>query len=255
MALGVDDMRAGRVVLKATLLTLGTFGFTFCLTLLYLSMRSVMDVGGSCASGGPYQVQTACPEGVAWVTPVSIFVGIASVGIGCLGMFSKGGPRPFAFAWSALFLALGWNFLEYGFDPPGGGTSPSWLVCGVVFVAMGGIPLIGLLSPAGARWSLWGPANDGPSDGPRPYPRTRAGIAQVASTVTGIVTPTPTPTAASAPAPTRASASAPTPGAPGEPDDVVARLERLADLHERGALDDAQFELAKNAILQEGHAG
>ena len=44
MALGVEDMRGGRVVVKATLLTLGTLGFTFCLTLMYLAMRSVMAV-------------------------------------------------------------------------------------------------------------------------------------------------------------------------------------------------------------------
>ena len=41
---------AGRVVVKATLLTVGTLGFTFCLTLMYLSMRSVMDVGNWSAS-------------------------------------------------------------------------------------------------------------------------------------------------------------------------------------------------------------
>jgi hypothetical protein len=38
------------------------------------------------------------------------------------GVFPDGGPRPFVFTWSALFLALGWTFLDYGFDSPGGGT-------------------------------------------------------------------------------------------------------------------------------------
>ena len=131
MALGVEDMRAGRVVLKATLLTIGTLGFTFCLTLLFLSMRSVMDVGGFCASGGPYEIRTACPQNVGWLIPVSIFGALLFVGISVVAAFSQGGPRPYAFAWSALFLALGWNFLQYGFDPPDGGTSASWLVCGV----------------------------------------------------------------------------------------------------------------------------
>jgi hypothetical protein len=158
MALGVDDVRAGRVLLKATLLTVGTLGFTFCLTLLFLSMRAVMDVGGFCAEGGPYEIRTPCPEGVAWIIPVSIFGGILAVGISFLGVFSEGGPRPYVFAWSALFLALGWNFLEYGFDPPGGGTSASWLVCGVVFVIMGGVPLALLARKSAARWTLWGPS-------------------------------------------------------------------------------------------------
>ena len=150
-------MRTGRVVLKTTLLTVGTLGFTVCLTLMYLAMRSVMDVGGSCASGGPYSISTPCPQGVAWVMPLAIFGGLISVGIGFLGVFEQGGPRPYAFAWSALFLALGWNFLDYGINPPGGGTSASWLVCGVIFFVMGGVPLVFLLSKSGARWAFWGP--------------------------------------------------------------------------------------------------
>ena len=33
--------------------------------------------------------------------------------------------------------------------------------------------------------------------------------------------------------------------------DVVARLERLAELHDRGALDDQEYEIAKNAVLHD----
>jgi hypothetical protein len=107
MALGVDNMRPGRVVFKVTMLTVGTLGFVFCLTLLYEAMREVMDVGGACASGGAYQIRQQCPQGVAWVTPLSIFGMLAFTGISFVGVFSKGGPRPYAFAWSALFLAPG----------------------------------------------------------------------------------------------------------------------------------------------------
>ena len=45
-------------------------------------------------------------------------------------------------AWPGLFLSLGWNFLEFSFAPPGGGFAWGWLVCGVVFVLMGGLPLL-----------------------------------------------------------------------------------------------------------------
>jgi hypothetical protein len=151
MALGVGNVRASRVLVKAAMLTVGTLGFVFCLTLLYQSMRAVMDVGGACASGGAYEIRTPCPEGVAWVAPVSIFGMLFFAAIGFLGVFSEGGPRPYVFAWSALFLALGWNFLEYGFDPPGGGSSAGWLVCGFVFVAMGGAPLFLLFGKGAAR--------------------------------------------------------------------------------------------------------
>ena len=101
MALGVEGMRAGKVVRKAIFLTLGTAIFIFCLTLLYSSMRAVMDVGGACASGGAYEIRQACPKGVGWVVPISIF-GMFFAGIFTfLGVFDEGGPKPFVFAFKA----------------------------------------------------------------------------------------------------------------------------------------------------------
>jgi hypothetical protein len=229
MALGVDGMRTSRVVRKVIFLTLGTASFVVCLTLLYESMRSVMEVGGSCASGGPYAISRPCPKGVGWVIPVSIF-GMCFAGVfTLLGVFDEGGPRPYVFAWSALFLTLGWNFLDFGFDAPGGGTSAGWLVCGFVFVVMGGAPLLFLLSPRAARWSLWGPSTQRPDDHLHPY--------------------TPPPRRAPAPLPS-APVRAPT-AAPPQHGDVVTRLQTLADLRERGMLDDDEYEHAKDAVLRE----
>jgi hypothetical protein len=238
MALGVDNLGARRVVTKTILLTVGTLGFVFCLTLLYRSMGAVMDVGGSCASGGPYAISRPCPDGVAWVVPVSIFGMIISVGISLLGSFSEGGPRPNAFAWSALFLALGWNFLHYGFDPPGGGTSAGWLVCGFVFVAMGGVPLVLLLWKTAARRALWGPIEEKA----RP-PAPRRAYVPATSAAGGLVLAPPVPAVAAAPATTTPP---PTPAGP----DVVDRLERLADLRERGLLDEQEYERVKAKILR-----
>jgi hypothetical protein len=244
MALGVEDMRAGRVVLKATLLTVGTLGFTFCLTLLFQSMRSVMDVGGFCASGGPYEIRTECPQNVGWIIPVSIFGALLFVGISVVAAFSQGGPRPYAFAWSALFLALGWNFLEYGFDPPDGGTSASWLVCGVIFVIMGGVPLALLFWKSAARWSLWGPRDEPPLREPDWSHLTPAsGGGSMQSAAGRLVPPRPP---APAPVPTATTVDDAQPSG-----DKVARLERLAELHDRGALDEKEYEIAKNAILHD----
>ena len=46
--------------------------------------------------------------------------------------------------WAALFGALGFNFLQLGFDPPesmSSGGATGWIVCGVVFwlMALGGL--------------------------------------------------------------------------------------------------------------------
>ncbi len=257
MALGVDGMRASKVAWKAICLTLGTAIFIFCLTLLYESMRAVMDVGGACASGGAYEIRQACPKGVGWVMPVAIF-GMCFAGIFTfLGVFPGGGPRPYVFSWSALFLALGWNFLDYGFNPPGGGGSVAgWWVCGIIFVVMGGAPLLFLLSPRAARWALWGPNSQRADDHLHPYRpppvRTPKPEAPVASTVHASAPyARPVPTLVPEPAP-------PSPTSPStyEPPEtsragLVDRLATLADLRERGMLDDDEYERAKHAVLGE----
>ncbi len=39
-------------------------GVSAGLTWMFLGMRSVMQIGGSCGSGGPYEIATPCPEGI-----------------------------------------------------------------------------------------------------------------------------------------------------------------------------------------------
>ena len=43
----------------------GVAGIAAGITLLFLGMRAVMDVGGMCAEGGPYVIEQHCPEGAA----------------------------------------------------------------------------------------------------------------------------------------------------------------------------------------------
>lgn len=124
------------------------FGFAFCLALLWLGMRGVMDLGGFVASGGPYAVAHPAPSFV-WIMPVSIWSGLLFLFLNSVAGRRVGGLRLLWVAWPALFLSLGWNFLEYAFRPPGGaGLAWGWLVCGVLFVLMGGIPLQFVIPPA-----------------------------------------------------------------------------------------------------------
>jgi hypothetical protein len=187
---------------------------------------------------------------------VGIFGMFIGTGISFLGVFPQGGPRPYVFGWSALFLALGWNFLDYGFDAPGGGTAAGWLVCGFVFVAMGVVPLLFLLSPRAARWSLWGPNRERADDHLHPYkpPPVRN---KNASTTSSAPYARPTPAAAPVwspiPVPTPAPAPAPEPEPPPQSEpggDVVEQLATLADLRQRGMLDDDEYERAKAAVLK-----
>jgi len=131
--------------LDVVLYAVGVAGLAMCLTFVFLAMRAVMDVGGFCAEGGPYVIETHCPDGVPLVLIGGIF-----------GLFGFGGlmawkgsmiGEPYGalvlLAWPALFLSLGWNFLEYALTPLAGqGIVWGWLIPGVLFVLMGGLPLL-----------------------------------------------------------------------------------------------------------------
>ena len=239
-------------------------GLAACITLLFLGMRAVMDIGGACASGGPFVPVQPCPDGVP-----------ALMTIGVLGLFAFGGVGLWAgakvggawaalplLAWPGLFLSLGWNFLEYGIAPPGGEPGPAvgWLVCGVVFVLMGGVPLwiaIGARNElrggsGGAVASRYGmPTFSSRAGSIRAPGQSSSASSQVTITDRMDDTAGPEPTATADPtAVGRAAAAAPgpTPHAPGDPD-FVAALERIADLRRRGDLTSDEFEAAKRRLL------
>jgi hypothetical protein len=128
----------------SALYLLGTAGLSFSIAVLWLGMRAVMGVGGFCAEGGPYVIETHCPPGVELMF-LAFPLGFASAGVMAWKGMALGGSLASLplLAWPALFLSLGWNFLEFGFAPPaGGGIALGWLVPGVIFVVMGGGPLL-----------------------------------------------------------------------------------------------------------------
>lgn len=125
------------------------FGVAFAVAMLYQGMRPIMRLGGMVASGGPYAIVHPAPSWV-WIMPVSVLFGLACLFV---HLFSgdPGKVSLMPLAWPGLFLSLGWNFLEFAFAPPGGGLAWGWLVCGVLFVLMGGVPLLLFLLARRAR--------------------------------------------------------------------------------------------------------
>jgi hypothetical protein len=206
-------------------------GLAFCITLLWFGMRAVLDLAGSCASGGPYEISVQCPDAVIASTPLSIFGGIAALFLMLRGGAGLGGSWiSLAFlAWPALFLSLGWNFLQYGFFPPHGDWVWSWIVCGVLFVVIGGVPLVVAIVAF----------RDGPHGDGRSYAAGR------------IVVRSRSPSAS---APSFAASSS-GPPVTGSTDPLVDRLERLAELRRTGDLTRSEFEAAKAATLAELSGG
>lgn len=194
------------------------------ISLLFLGSRAVMDIGGSCAEGGPYVSANPCPDGV----PLAVFGGVWGwvifTAIYAGQTLSRHIPGFLALAWPALFLSLGWNFLESGLNQPGPGQGVEYgfLVCAVLFALMGGVPLLLFLREIVANLLPFG--HPPPS---RPAPAGRAGAA-MASVMPGVRRPR---AASDGPvAPAYAHPSPPPPAAP-----PVSPLPALAALAARVA--------------------
>lgn len=113
--------------------------FAFCFTLLAIGSSIVMGLGGFCASGGPYVIETECPDTVAWAVPVSITGGLIAVGIGLLVARGFGVPVV-SWAWPVLFIGLGLVFLGSGLALGIEGIVFDLLA--LMFVVMGAVPVV-----------------------------------------------------------------------------------------------------------------
>ena len=142
------------VALAAELFT--AFLMWFCVTILWFGMRGVMELGGFVATGGPYAIAHPAPDWV-WVVPVSIVTMMICVFANAAAASMLGQDSLMVVLWSVVFLSLGWNFLEFGFQPPVGQQGAiAWIICGVTFMIMGGAGVlmmfnVGLRNPAAWR--------------------------------------------------------------------------------------------------------
>jgi hypothetical protein len=219
------------------LLALGAAGTALCITLMYQGMRAVMDIGGACADGGPFVPVQPCPDGVAISIVFSSFGLFLFGGIATWYGVKVGGVWTAAplLAWSGLFLALGWNFIDYGIVNPPNGEDViwGWLIPGVLFIIMGVVPLV-----LGA--TVLGTVRASPGGRGRGSPPV-------------ILTYPIGPGPGSPPASSVATDVGHQPGTGFEEGTqaLLDRLERLADLRDRGLLVEAEYETAKDTIMRE----
>jgi hypothetical protein len=188
------------------------------ITLLFLGMRAVMDIGGACAEGGPFVPVQPCPEGVPLLMIGGIWIGMLAAFAYGWASLGAGVPSFVGLLWPALFMSLGWNFLEYALDPPvGQGPVWGWLIPGIVFELMGVIPL----------WIMFKTVGLTPSSTRVRSVLAPPGAKRVIDAMRSARTSDPAPPAS----------------------DVVSELERLTTLHRSGALSDEEFQKAKRRLL------
>lgn len=127
--------------------------FMFGFTLLYISASILTTLGGFCASGGPYVIETQCPDTLIWTFPVGFFAVFISWALAFV--FQKGFAAPvLVWGWPILFVGLGIGFFQM---IPLGGVFVG-ILCGTLFVLMGVAPLIFELR-AGPRRIVLGKTN------------------------------------------------------------------------------------------------
>lgn len=225
----------GRIVWRGTqagfALTLAVLGLTW----LNRVAASVLSVGGSCGSGGAYEIATPCPSG-AWMAPVGLFVGLVGLGFYLLRR-PAGSPQLLILAWPALFGSLGVQFLRAATSESG--AYGFWL-CGIVFLVMAAAPLLLVMGERGARVQLL--VGDGRAEPERIEDKSR-GIAgfEADGTVSRGRDLSPVDFRGSGPA------SGDVDGEDGG--DLSESLDRLSRLHRQGDLSDAEFAEAKQKVL------
>jgi hypothetical protein len=280
---GREDPRLRDVLL----LLVAVAGLAACITLIYLAMRAVMDVGGACADGGPYVSAQPCPDG----TPGAMLLGIFGLfGFGALGMIYGARAGGYGWvpllAWTGLFASLGWNFLDYGVfnPPPGQGIEWGYAIPGVLFQVMAWAPVLFVGSAVwGARGSsaadrstafalrpdtLRGPgqpARDASDLRPPPVPpehrvevvgpvrreQLQAIDALMGAAIADAVAETPIDPDRRDAGPGAAEASAAEPEFSEGTQALLDRLERLADMRDRGLLNAEEYETAKHSVMRE----
>ena len=255
----------------------GLVVLTASIVMLFTGMRDVMAIGGSCGSGGPYVVATPCPQGTGGLMVGGMLGWFA--GAGLTGLFgSRLGKTYGAWAfmgWPALFLALGWNFWEFGVDPvSGSGADVALVVCAVIFFLMGAVPL--LVAYRSLPKLVWPGPDDEPArgrgagrgrrarpDAGRRRPTTAPGVEVTFRQATPAPTPADRVPTVDAPqdrppqdAPVDAVTGAATDrgaddrGGAGGRGGLVGDLERLADLRARGMIGEDEYERAKSHVFE-----
>src|SRR5215213_3880915 len=102
----VADGTTRRSPVVLGLLVVSVLVLAVSLVWTFLGMRSVMDVGGSCAEGGPYEIATPCPHGAVLLS-VAIPVLIISAMLGSAMALLVRAPNLLLPMWAALFGSLG----------------------------------------------------------------------------------------------------------------------------------------------------
>ena len=143
-----NSLWRNRFAILAPVLLLIVAVMSLAVTMIYLAMRAVMDVGGACATGGPYVSAQQCPDG-SWMIAVAVPVLILGAIVGTSIAAMVRAPNLILPMWAGLFGSLGWNFFVYAFA--GDDVVAAWLVCGVLLWLMAAPAVLAIIASGFVR--------------------------------------------------------------------------------------------------------
>ena len=152
--------------------------FAFCFTLLLLVAASIVGLGATnCATGGPFDVRTPCPD-ASWLIMVPLPLAIGALAVGAYLGGGFGTPLT-TWAFPLAFVGFGIAFFIGAFAA---GVGWGFVVCGALFLVMGAIPaaillwrdprraIVGTVDIQGRRFAPGPRARRGPIPSEEPEP-------------------------------------------------------------------------------------
>lgn len=123
------------------------------LTTIVVEAAAIMRIGGSCATGGPFEVTQRCPGHSVALLPAGFLGGVVA-GLSHVWFGRGPGPKPIALSLPALLLALGWGFVDTALGPNASDVNVvAYLAVATVFGVLGGLPLWCLIcNPPARTW-------------------------------------------------------------------------------------------------------
>jgi hypothetical protein len=124
----------------ATLALLFLGSIAGIIVLILVGALAVLDVGGFCAVGGPYQIRQECPPGTALV----LALGVPALFVAGIGyVFSKPASwtAVIGWAWPVLFVGLAVCFFLSAAGAPDGAIVVAPVVVGIMMLAIGIVPV------------------------------------------------------------------------------------------------------------------
>ncbi|GAB3257626.1 hypothetical protein [Nocardioides dilutus] len=120
---------------RSLLVVVSVFVLYVSVTWLVAGARAQLEVGPSCATGGPYEIVAPCPEHSTSLILVGLSLSVVTALGGTIAAISVTAPNLVVLHWTILLAGLGGLFVVWGVRVDDG-VSWNGVLTGLVFLVM-----------------------------------------------------------------------------------------------------------------------